>query len=81
MTRSNNIISRLVDPKRCDASCALIQIEAADEIDRLRFLVRLWKNAAEAYERGSLGEGDQLIDEARKRSEPIDQARKEARRG
>lgn len=76
MTRSNNIISRLVDPKRCDATCALLQIEAADEIDSLRFLVRLWKNAAEAYERGSLGEGDRLVSEARQRSELIDESRK-----
>lgn len=36
MTRSNNIISRLVDPKWCDATCALTQIEAADEIKYLR---------------------------------------------
>jgi len=44
--------------------------DAADEISRLRDLVHRWKNAAEAYERGSLSQGDKLIDEARKGNQP-----------
>lgn len=43
--------------------------DAADEIQRLRNLIKLWRNAAEAYERGSLGTGDQLIEEARKETQ------------
>lgn len=41
-----------------------------DEIDRLRTQLELWRNAAEAYERGSIGLGDQLVDEARKENKP-----------
>ena len=65
----NDIVTRLSCsfPKNYAVGCGrCLFCLAKDEINHLRDLVHRWKNAAEAYERGSLGTGDRLIDEARK---------------
>lgn len=65
MDNRQDLVEKLVDPHRCTVSCALMRLEAADEIVRLRLLVKAWKHAAESYEHGALGEGDRLVSEAR----------------
>ena len=34
-----DIVEQLVDPNRCNATCSIMRLEAADEITRLRMLV------------------------------------------